>query len=246
MRREQHPPQQKPPAQSVHSLQFGSKAISFELQYQHRKTLGITVHPNQQVTVKAPLETPLEKIEEKVRKRAPWILRQQRYFRSFEPLTPPRQYVSGESHLYWGRQYRLKLYQHPGECVKLKGGFFEVYTPDKARAGSLLRQWYQERAAHKLPELAKPWIERFEQYAVKPSGLSVKWMQKRWGSCSPKGQIILNIELVKAPRRCIEYVIVHELCHLVHPHHNRAFFALQTREMPDWQKWKDHLERFLA
>jgi hypothetical protein len=81
---------------------------------------------------------------------------------------------------------------------------------------------------------------------VKPIKLEINKMKFRWGSCSTSGRILLNPELIKAPKACIEYVIIHELCHLVHRDHTKAFFNLQTREMPDWEKWKEKLELLLA
>ena len=231
---------------SKQKIQFGSKEIVFDLEYQKRKSLGITVYPDKQVKVKAPLDAALDKIQAKIRKRAPWILKQQSYFLSFEPLTPARKYISGESHLYLGKQYRLKLYDSPKETVKLKRGFLEVYTEDKSKAKKLVRDWYKKRAEIKFREIAKAWIVRFKRYGVKPSDFVIKWMNKRWGSCTPKGKIILNVELMKAPKGCIEYVVVHELCHLIHPNHSKAFFELQTKEMRDWRKWKERLEHIMA
>ncbi|HMO41372.1 MAG TPA: SprT family zinc-dependent metalloprotease [Saprospiraceae bacterium] len=231
---------------SIERIQFGSREITFELIFQKRKTLGITVHPSREVTVKAPLDAPLEKIKTLVKKRAPWILKQQSYFLSFEPLSPPRRYVSGETHLYLGKQYRLKIYASDQESVKLKRGFLEVYATGDSDVKTLVQDWYRRHAMVKFAAYAEPWIERFRRYGVMPSEMIVKPMEKRWGSCTPKGRIILNTELIQAPRGCIEYVLVHELCHLVHHNHSRAFFDLQTREMPDWERWKDRLERFLA
>ena len=231
---------------SKQKIQFGSKEIVFDLEYQERKSLGITVFPDRSVAVKAPLDVAIEKIQEKVRKRAPWILKQQSFFLSFEPLTPPRKYISGESHLYMGRQYRLKIYDSSKDTVKLKRGFLEVYAPDKAKVKKLLFDWYKERADLKFPEIAEKWIVRFKKYGVEPSSMIIKWMDKRWGSCTPKGKIILNVELMKAPKRCIEYVVVHELCHLIHHNHSAAFFELQTKEMGDWRQWKERLEKILA
>ena len=231
---------------SVECIQFGSREITFKLIFQERKTLGITVHPNREVTVKAPLDSPLEKIKTLVKKRAPWILKQQSYFLSFEPLSPPKRYVSGETHLYLGKQYRLKIYPSDQESVKLKRGFLEVHATKDSDVKTLVQDWYHQHAMVKFAAYAEPWIRRFRQYDVAPLEMIVKPMEKRWGSCTPKGRIILNTELIQAPRGCIEYVIVHELCHLVHHNHSRAFFDLQTREMPDWERWKDRLERFLA
>ena len=232
--------------QRAHSIRFGSAEIIFELLYQDRKSLGITVHPDKTVTVKAPLDASFERVLELIRKRAPWILKQQRYFLSFEPLTPPRKFVSGEGHLYLGRQYRLKIMDAETNRVLAKRGFLEVFTKDRTKTRALVLDWYRANAGVKFREIAAPWIERFKKYGVEPAQLVVKQMDKRWGSCTPKGKIILNTELIKSPKGCIEYVIVHELCHLVHHHHNSAFFELQTKEMPDWEKWKERLERVLA
>lgn len=228
------------------SIQFGSKEIVFELLYQERKSLGISVHPDRRVTVKAPLDAPFDRVLELIRKRAPWILKQQSYFLSFEPLTPERKFVSGETHLYLGRQYRLKIFDAPSDKVKLKGGFIEVYTQNRSKTKDLVLDWYKKHAELKFQEIAKTWVERFKKYGVEPSQVLIKQMDMRWGSCTPKGKIILNSELIKAPKGCIEYVIVHELCHLVHHNHSAAFFELQTREMGDWGKWKERLEKVLA
>lgn len=227
-------------------IPFGSKEIVFKLLYQERKSLGITVHPDRSVTVRAPLDAPFERVLELIRKRAPWILKQQSYFLSFEPLTPERKYVSGETHLYLGRQYRLKIFDDTQDKVKLKGGFLEVHTRNRSKIKALVLDWYKKHAEVKFREIADPWIVRFKKYGVEPSQVIVKQMDMRWGSCTPKGKIILNTELIKAPKGCIEYVIVHELCHLVHHNHSAAFFELQTKEMVDWVKWKERLEKVLA
>ena len=87
--------------------------------------------------------------------------------------------------------------------------------------------------------------EIFEKYGVAPSSLYIQEMDNRWGSCTPKGKIILNTQLIRAPRPCIEYVITHELCHLLHPDHTKAFWELLQKEMPDWERWKNKLERFM-
>ncbi|MBN8684403.1 MAG: M48 family metallopeptidase [Chitinophagales bacterium] len=231
---------------SEQKVQFGSKEIVFELFYEARKSLGITVHPDRSVTVRAPLDTPVARVLEVIRKRSPWILKQQSYFLSFEPLTPARKYLSGETHLYLGRQYRLKIFDATQEKVTLKGGFIEVHTRNRSKTKELVWEWYKKHAELKFREIAAPWILRFKRYGVEPSQFVVKQMDMRWGSCTPKGKIILNTELIKAPKGCIEYVIVHELCHLVHHNHSAAFFELQTKEMADWVKWKERLERVLA
>lgn len=228
------------------SIQFGSRLIDFRLEYSNRKSLGITVTPEMDVLVKAPTQTSIEKVKEKIKKRAPWIIKQQSFFLSFQPKTPSRKYISGETHLYLGKQYILKVKNGSEESVRLKGRYLELVTNFKSHAKPLLRDWYLIRSKEKLREIAQPLINKFKKYNVEPSAIVFRDMPTRWGSCTPKGKIILNPELIKAPKGCIEYVIIHELCHLVHHHHTQRFIDLQTKEMKDWVKWKTKLEKLLA
>jgi predicted metal-dependent hydrolase len=143
-----------------------------------------------------------------------------------------------------------------GEGVKLKGQFLEVYTRDNSKVKALVEAWYLDKAKEKFHQLAKPLFDSFitkHNLSLKTHNsslityhLSFRQMPTRWGSCTAKGRIILNPELIKAPKACIEYVIVHELCHLIHHDHTQKFLYLQTREMPEWEKWKSKLERLLA
>ncbi|MFH1160573.1 MAG: SprT family zinc-dependent metalloprotease [bacterium] len=230
----------------THSIVLGSKNISFRLTFSDRKSLGITITPDMEVLVKAPMDASIERIREKVRKKAPWIIKQQSYFLSFHPRTPEKKYMSGETHLYLGRQYRLKVTEAKSNSVHFRGRHFEVHAKKKSNARSLLRQWYRERAKMKFAEIAEPWILRFEKYNIKPEAIYLQEMPTRWGSCTPKRKIILNPELIKAPKPCIEYVVIHELCHLIHPNHTNAFIQLQEKVMPDWQKWKMKLDKLMA
>jgi len=148
--------------------------------------------------------------------------------------------------LYLGRQYKLLVTVGNKDEVRYKGRTIEITTTKKTNAEQLMNAWYRERAKLKFAEIAEPLIERFKKYKVEPSNIYLHDMPKRWGSCTPTGKIILNPELIKAPKPCIEYVIIHELCHLVHRNHNKRFFELQTKEMPDWRKWKEKLEYLLA
>lgn len=234
-------------------IDFGSKKIEFHLEFTGRQSLGITVTPSLEVVVKAPIETPIEKIKEKLHKRAPWILKQLSFFLSFHPKTPVRKFVSGETHLYLGRQYRLKIINEESrtikDSVKINRQFIEVYTSDKSNAAILVNHWYQEKARERFHQMARPLFEQFVSKHNLTSAtyqLVIREMPTRWGSCTPKGKIILNPELIKAPKGCIEYVIIHELCHLIHHDHTQKFIDLQSKEMPDWEKWKGKLEKLLA
>jgi predicted metal-dependent hydrolase len=228
------------------SIQFGSKTIEFRLEFSVRKSLGITVTPDMAVLVKAPEDTSLEKVKEKLKKKAPWIIKQQSFFLSFQPKTPAKKYVSGETHLYLGRQYRLQIIHGDEESVKLKGKFIVVIAKEHSRAKHLLNRWYLHHAKEKFHAIAQPLIDKFKKYNVEPNSIILRDMPTRWGSCTPKGKIILNPELIKAPKGSIEYVIIHELCHLIHHDHTQKFIDLQTKEMKDWEKWKMKLEKQLA
>lgn len=226
-------------------IEYGSVVMEYAVEYRTRKTLGICVHPDGSVEVKAPVEAPLEQIRKHVHRRASWICKQQRYFSSFGIHTPERKYVSGESHLYLGRQYMLRIIDSERNEVQYKGNIIEIECRHRKDARALLLAWYRKRAEIKFEEYATPLIARFNRYQVKPSAIKLKEMATRWGSCTATGQILLNPRLVCAPRICIEYVIIHELCHLVHRNHTKDFYELLTQEMPDWKKWKMKLERLM-
>ena len=226
-------------------IKYGTILIQYSVKFTNRKTLGITVTPEGKVLLNAPLDSSLELIESKLLKRAGWIVKQQSYFRSFGVHTPPKRYVNGESHYYLGKQYMLKVTKGKPNSAKYKGRYFEIICSQKSKAQDLMKEWYREHAKIKFAEIAEPIIIRFSKYGVEPSSIYVQEMGNRWGSCTLKGKIILNTELIKAPKPCIEYVITHELCHLLHKDHTKAFFELLETEMPDWRRWKNKLESFM-
>lgn len=227
-----------------YSFDFGSKKIVYTLLYTKRKTLGITVNPDMDIIVKAPEESSLELIETKVRKRAAWIIKQQNFFLTFHPKPNVKKYVSGESHFYLGKQYRIEVIDDKKNEVQYKGRYIQINTKNRNNAEKLLNDWYRLKAKEKFEAIAEPLIERFKKYNVEPTGIYIQEMKTRWGSCTPNGKIILNPELIKTPKGCIEYVIIHELCHLVHHSHNQKFMNLQEKESPLWERWKKKLDLF--
>lgn len=231
-----------------YQLMFGSRLIDFTLHYQERKSLRIIVNPEGTVEVLAPITAREVDLIKKVRQKAPWILKQIDYFNSYKPTTPPRRFINGETHLYLGRQYRLKIVPDEKNIVKAYRGQLWMYTVNNQPAAlkEQLNKWYKERAKEVFNELLQESLPKFKRYRIAMPILTMRFMSKRWGSCTPKGKIILNTELIKAPKGSIEYVIIHELCHLVHHNHTRAFQNLQNKMMPDWEKWKDRLEHSLA
>jgi predicted metal-dependent hydrolase len=192
----------------------------------------------------------LEKIFEKVRKRAPWIQRQKRFFSQFQPRTPERKYVSGETHLYLGRQYKLKIVPDVQQQVKLHRRRLIVQSlkPEQRDATkTLVEQWYHERAQAKFRERLALCQQRFSKPEdFEPAGLVIMRLRQRWGSMTPTGKLILNWILIRASVEAIDYVITHELCHMRHNAHGGPFFDLLDRVMPDWERRRLKLECQLA
>ena len=228
-----------------HSITFGKENIAFQLRFSSRKTLGISVMPDMSVVVTSPEGKDLEQIKSKVKQRAGWIIKQQDYFRDYSHRQSKRQFVSGESHYYLGRQYRLKIIEGLEEEVKLKSGYIFVTVKDKtdkAQIEKLLDDWYLTKAKLQFKKrLAECW-EIVRKYEISFPKLYIRKMSKRWGTCGTAGNVYLNPNLIKAPSICVEYVIIHELCHLKFPYHNNAFFDLLERILPDWEKRKLRLE----
>jgi predicted metal-dependent hydrolase len=228
------------------SIEYDGENIPFDVRYVDRKTLEIAVHPDGRVFVKAPEGTTQEVIRARVTRRARWIKRKLDYFRQFEPRTPPRRYVGGETHLFLGRQYRLKLVKSPDSDVKLKGGHFRVMTPypdNAAEVKMLLDRWYVHHAILLFQKRLRACYDSVTGLSVPLPEINVRKMTKRWGSCSKLGRIALNSALIKASLSSIDYVIMHELCHLKIPLHNEKYYRLLNKHMPDWVKRKERLEQ---
>lgn len=232
------------------SVQYGNTTLWYRLVRSDRRTLGFVIHPDTRVELRAPWGADVKQVDELVLRRAAWIQRQQDYFKTFLPVTPPRDYVSGETHLYLGKQYRLKIHATTAlECVKLSGGRIHVHAhhpKDPRYVSGLLAGWYRVKATVRFEQALDQALPLFSKYRLQRPSIIIRRMANRWGSKTPKGRIMLNPELIKAPGRCIDYVVVHELCHLVHPDHSAKYYALLERVMPDWKRWKARLEEVMA
>lgn len=230
-----------------HYIRHGEHRIEITVVRRERKTLEIGVEPDATVVVAAPRDASIEAIYAKVRRRAAWIRRQQRYFSQFLPRMPERRFIAGETHHYLGRQYRLKVTAADRSCVKMIRGFIVVRSRDPGRSDltrRLVESWYRERARAKLAERLEANLVRFpDPDSFRPRGLIVRKMRRRWGSLSAASRLVLNRLLIEAPVDGIDYVITHELCHLTEPHHGRRFYELLSSVMPDWERRKERLER---
>lgn len=233
----------------MHKIQYGSQEIFYELKRSNRKTLGIEVHPDSSVHIIAPIDSSFHDIEQKVEKRAKWIVKQQAYFEQFLPRTPERKYVSGETHYYLGKSYLLKVSSGIENNVKLKAGKLEVVCKGKINqevVKKLLAHWYYIHAEKKFNSIAIEAYSKFKEYDFLMPHLEIRRMTKRWGSCNTTDRVIINPEIIKASSKCIEYVLIHEMCHMVVTNHNKEFYRTLQTVMPTWRKWKDKLENRLS
>lgn len=232
----------------MEEVKYGNTVLEFHLEYTDRKLMAIEVHPDKTVLVKAPAHVSRKEVDERIIKRARWILRQREYFDQFLPRTPEREFVRGETHWYLGRRYLLKVVKAKQRDVKLKGGELTVFSPSANThdVKALMSSWYYNHAIPKFDEVFRECLPLFNRFDIGVPKMEIRRMKNRWGSCTPKGKILINPELIKVPKRCIEYVVIHELCHLVVPAHNKAFYTLLGELMPEWARWKERLENIAS
>ena len=229
------------------TFEYRNQQFTYIVSRSERKTLGICVHPDLTIEVRAPKESDIEDIRERVQKRRAWIVRKLREFEAYHPIQVPKVYKSGATHLYLGRQYRLKVENGDRNHVKVSGSELLVTVYPTSTPHRALWTWYAERADEWFPKILDEVFPRFERYGISKPTLKHKFLQKRWGSCKViNNRLLLNTELIMAPRAGIEYVVTHELTHLIHPHHTAEFYGVMDTVMPDWRMWKRRLEESLA
>lgn len=218
--------------------------ITLDLQRKEIKNLHISVLPPEgKVRVSAPLQLSDTAIRMAVVKRLAWIRQQQADFAA-QPRQSEREMCTGETHYLWGRGYRLDTVQAASTSVKLKGGKIILTSrkdtsPEKRQL--ILQDWYRTILRKRVEPLIQQWQERL---GVTPTFVGIKRMKTKWGSCNPNtGRIWLNLELVKKPPECLEFIIVHELTHLLERHHNERFMALMYQHLPKWPECRRTLNK---
>jgi predicted metal-dependent hydrolase len=229
------------------TVMYGERFIRFDVVPNNALStkIRIHVHPNARIEVETPAGTLPTDVRVAVLKRARWIENQLAEIEEVRRHVLVREYVSGESHFYLGRRYQLKVVESReiSSVVCLKGGLLCVVLPraDAAAVRRRLNLWYRERAnayfSKRLGELLQktPWVEAVP--AVK-----LVTMRRQWGSCSPSGSINLNPHLIRAPRECVDYVLLHEICHIREHNHSKEFYALLEKVQPGWRRIKAHLD----
>ncbi len=207
------------------------------------KNLHLAVYPpTGRVRIAAPLKTKNETIRLFAVSKLGWIKRHQRTFEG-QTRESAREFTSGESHYFNGKRYLLKVTEHNATArVELHHKRIELFikrnSTSKQRAKAI-KDWFREQLKSQIPNLIKKWESRME---VQLNDWGVKQMKTKWGTCNIEAKRIwLNLELVKKPGRCLEYIIVHEMVHLLERHHNDHFVAHMDRFLPQWKTIKKEL-----
>jgi len=227
---------------------FGTRQVPYTLIRQDRKRVRIVVTPDLNVTVSVPKRAKEQELGELLQKRARWVVQKIDQMKVFHPLPAPPEYVSGETFRYLGRQYRLKVETGPKGPAKLKGKFLTVTVSNKQDRDAVkksVENWYRQRAEETFARYLNKCADVAERHNIPTATLTLRKMRTRWGSCSSRGRITISTNLIQAPVHCIEYVIMHELCHLKHHNHSKAFYKLLTQCMPDWHKRKTALQKVI-
>lgn len=226
-------------------ISIGHKIYNYELLLSERKTATIYVSNAAKITVKAPLHVNLERIESFIRKKGKWLAQQLEEVEKYRQIPEQKNYLSGSSLLYLGRQYKVIVKPaFEQEKVQLLKNRIIVFTKQNVQNdihnGSLVKLWYEQQRKRVFQERFELMASLFPEF--KNPRLVVTKMKNRWGSYRVNGTIVLNPDLIKASKQCIDYVLCHEFCHHFSKRHNADFYKKLNEKMPDWQQVKEKLE----
>ncbi|KIG12937.1 putative metal-dependent hydrolase [Enhygromyxa salina] len=229
-------------------VRYGRTTIEYAIRRSaRRKTVAIAIDPLEGVLLTAPPGVHVSQLDRVVKAKAQWIVDRLRHVAGGEPAPPPKQFVTGESFAYLGRHYRLRVIVGEQTGARVNAGWLEVGVEKRLEDGkrvaaiqAAVRGWYLAHAKRRLDERVEIWAARA---GVEVAGVLVRDQQKRWASCDDKGVLRFNWRIVQAPMRLVDYVVAHEIVHLIHPDHTKAFWARLGAVMPDYERRKDELRR---
>ena len=228
-----------------------NREICYHLERKNVKNLNLRIRKDGSVFVSVNEMVPCEEVDKFIRSKASYILKAIDHFREMEQYRPQsKQYVSGETFCIQGRGLRLQVSQVEREAISTDGVYIFLEVKDAndiERKRSLVTRFLDQQCKMVFSEVMEDLYPVVKKYGIEEPSLRIRDMETRWGSCLTKKKIItLNKRLLEAPRNCIEYVVMHELCHLIHPNHSKQFYAFLTMLMPDWKERKDYLDKNAA
>lgn len=231
------------------SIQYGTTTIPYSISYSsRRKNVAIAVYPTKEVEIRVPSRTNPEVIKKLMQNKAHWVVKNIEWFNQFQYVSAKKEYVNGETFLYLGRQYRLKIIKSRDDVVaKLRGRYFEVSVPANILENEKIEMvkealfsWYKAHTEDVILEVVKKYSKKL---GVQTPDVKVKYQLKRWGSCTRSDVLNINLQIAMAPMSQIEYVVAHELCHLKYKNHSSDFWQSLRVIMPDYEMRKDNLRK---
>lgn len=231
-------------AKNKNKITFGQKTINFSItrSARRKKTIALSIEPTGYVLVRAPINTPYPRLTQIVESKAEWIIRK---LSSLDSTPPPakKEFVSGESFPMLGRHLRFKVLQDSNikkPVARMHRGRLEVILNTINNNGrssmeikDAITKWYRLQAAERIPERTRIYAKKM---GIKEPEVFIRDQQKRWGSCNAKGILRFNWRIIMAPMSLIDYVVVHELCHLKYMNHSKSFWKYLGMIMPDYEK----------
>lgn len=224
----------------ISSIVINNRHFPCELKRQHRRSITARIRRDGVVEVKAPLLFRESEMIAFLKQHQRWLFNHYNKIQNID--NQKKTFTSGEMHHYLGEKYELKVVENNKNSVEIKDGYLIVSVKSPELVENQLNRWYKAQAKIVFGDLIVPIIERFRKYNVAPTKIGIRDMRSRWGSCSRKGHISLNLQLIKLPENCIRQVMIHEMCHLVYFNHQAGFYTLMTEMMPDWKYWKKQLK----
>jgi predicted metal-dependent hydrolase len=223
--------------------------FNYRIIFSRRRTISIIISPDHGVMVKAPYMTPVVTIRRFVNEKSDWIKKTLHSFDSLKRLDNVKGYSNGDPVLLYGKEYKLRLFESDKYSVKttdsniIEAGYLNDNNPLIIRA--LLEGWFKFIAQEKIRMKFNETLNNYSSYGFKPTGLVIRMMKKRWGSCSSKGKIAISYDLIRLDEKFTEYVIIHELCHLKHHNHSASYYNLLSEIYPAWKKVRKELKKYI-
>lgn len=223
------------------------ESLNYKIIFSNRRSISIILHPVKGITVRAPYRTSLKTIEKFVFQKAGWIQKTLDKYKSAKNLNEDKRFANGEKTILMGREYELKVTPYVQDHITLNDNIIEIGISnenDPHLIRSKLNRWYMNKAREIIPGRIIEIINKYDEYAFVPTAIRIRKMKSRWGSCNSKGRVTINSELVKVNAALIDYVIIHELCHLKFHNHGSEFYRMLQSLVPDYKALRKELRAY--